>query len=234
MVEYPLCSTSAAPVGTAIDTDSNHTHIRMRDPALCRCVTHVWAVASGLGLGQMCSDVPEDQTLTLTCPGSAVIDAITFASFGTPTGSCGVGFVVNKTCNAANTSAVVEKLCIGKSTCSIDVSRKTFKQDPCFGVRKVLAVEATCKVPQGAPVFQYKVTVPVGSIADVVVPTFGMTSVTVAESGVPVWENGAYKPGPTGITGAVAANADIRVTIGSGTYVFTVGGTRTVPIDQPM
>lgn len=83
--------------------------------------------------------------ITLQCrPGSGTIDRIDFAAFGQVTGGCGVGFSIAG-CHANGTAAIVTKLCVGKTTCSIDASVASAGggTDPCPGKVKKLAVVAT-------------------------------------------------------------------------------------------
>ncbi|KAI6669370.1 hypothetical protein NL676_004255 [Syzygium grande] len=72
---------------------------------------------------------------------SQVISSIKFASFGTPQGTCG-SFSHGK-CSSNRALAVVQKACIGSKSCRVDVSINAFG-DPCKGVTKSLAVEASC------------------------------------------------------------------------------------------
>jgi hypothetical protein len=72
--------------------------------------------------------------------------AISKASYGTPTGSC-PSYAVGK-CNAANTTAIVERLCLGQNACTIDADTPLFG-DPCFGVGKSLVVVARCSTGGG-------------------------------------------------------------------------------------
>ncbi|GKU93583.1 hypothetical protein SLEP1_g7166 [Rubroshorea leprosula] len=81
-------------------------------------------------------------TLSLTCPyTNQVISSIKFASFGTPSGSC--GSFSHGQCSSARALSILQKACIGSRNCSIPVSASTFG-DPCGGVTKSLAVEASC------------------------------------------------------------------------------------------
>ncbi|KAF5447170.1 hypothetical protein F2P56_032739 [Juglans regia] len=81
-------------------------------------------------------------TLLLECPSPGqVISSIKFASFGTPSGTCG-GYSHGQ-CSSRRALSIVEKACIGSKSCSIGVSVNTFG-DPCKGVTKSLAVEASC------------------------------------------------------------------------------------------
>ncbi|KAL0369676.1 UNVERIFIED_CONTAM: Beta-galactosidase 8 [Sesamum angustifolium] len=81
-------------------------------------------------------------TLSLACPlANQVISEIKFASFGTPRGTC--GSFSHGRCSSKMAHSVVEKACIGSRSCSIGVSVSTFG-DPCAGITKSLAVEASC------------------------------------------------------------------------------------------
>ena len=62
------------------------------------------------------------------------------ASYGLPTGACGQ-YVVNPSCHAANSTAVVEKLCVGEAAC--DVPMDAFGT-PCAGAMH-LAVQVQCR-----------------------------------------------------------------------------------------
>ncbi|KAI4334419.1 hypothetical protein L6164_019116 [Bauhinia variegata] len=89
--------------------------------------------ASGTNLGPL---------LSLECPyPNQVISSIKFASFGTPQGTCG-NFNHGR-CSSNKALSIVQKECIGTSSCRIGVSSSVFG-DPCKGVTKSLAVEAAC------------------------------------------------------------------------------------------
>ncbi|BAT90603.1 hypothetical protein LR48_Vigan08g153200 [Vigna angularis] len=80
--------------------------------------------------------------LLLECPyPNQVISSIKFASFGTPQGTCG-NFKHGR-CSSNKALSIVQKGCIGSSSCRIELSINTFG-DPCKGVAKSLAVEASC------------------------------------------------------------------------------------------
>ncbi|RVW38790.1 Beta-galactosidase 8 [Vitis vinifera] len=80
--------------------------------------------------------------LSLECPfPNQVISSIKFASFGTPRGTCG-SFSHSK-CSSRTALSIVQEACIGSKSCSIGVSIDTFG-DPCSGIAKSLAVEASC------------------------------------------------------------------------------------------
>ncbi|KAK7341805.1 hypothetical protein VNO80_24744 [Phaseolus coccineus] len=80
--------------------------------------------------------------MLLECPyPNQVISSIKVASFGTPQGTC--GNFKHGNCSSKKALSVVQKECIGSSSCRIGVSINTFG-DPCTGVAKSLAVEASC------------------------------------------------------------------------------------------
>jgi hypothetical protein len=188
----------------------------------------------------MCVDnVQENTNAILSCPAGETISQVKFAAYGMPTGTCtGQNFSINTTCNAANTLAVVSKLCVGNSTCTVDVNTKALNPqphggDPCGGVKKHFSAEVVCKsTGHGQPAlrFTYTVTVPAGAQADVVLATFGAkasdSGLSIREGGKSVWANGKYVSGIDGITGAIAgadlSGEHITVAVGSGQYVFTV------------
>lgn len=99
--------------------------------------------------GTTCAqDVNEGSSAVISCAPSTIVN-VTFASFGTPAGSCGGGFT-DGTCNALNSTAVVAAACLGRQSCSVFSSTVTFG-DPCLGTRKHLDVNVTCSGPVVPP-----------------------------------------------------------------------------------
>jgi len=91
--------------------------------------------------GSAQEDFPAENTqVYLRCDPGTVVKSIDFASFGTPTGTCG-NYQVSS-CNAAATTQVSD-LCMGESSCYLPVSYEVYG-DPCPGVTKTLAVQVTC------------------------------------------------------------------------------------------
>ena len=84
-------------------------------------------------------------TLSLSCPESSVIKSIDFASWGTPTGSCG-NFKIGK-CHAANSMNVSKELCLNKNNCTIRVDIDTFNGDPCVNTVKQFDIQVQCSMP---------------------------------------------------------------------------------------
>ena len=64
---------------------------------------------------------------------------------------------------------------------------------------------------------------PTGSVAEVHLPKMGLKTATmVSEKEGPVWTAGAYKPGVSGVKGAMATDSEVVVSVGSGTFAFVV------------
>ncbi|XP_019444794.1 PREDICTED: beta-galactosidase 3-like isoform X1 [Lupinus angustifolius] len=78
----------------------------------------------------------------LHCSPGQTISSIKFASFGTPSGTC--GNYVKGACHSAASYNILEKKCIGKVRCIVTVSNTNFGEDPCQNVLKRLSVEAVC------------------------------------------------------------------------------------------
>jgi hypothetical protein len=91
----------------------------------------------------VCATADEHGTATLTCPDGQTIATIDFASYGTPTGTCG-GFATTDTCNATTSADIVKAACVGQATCSIAATNENFG-DPCSGTFKHIDIQASCK-----------------------------------------------------------------------------------------
>eukprot|EP01052_Picozoa_sp_SAG31_P023956 SAG31_NODE_2008_length_6673_cov_3.990265_6_plen_200_part_00 len=90
--------------------------------------------------------------LTLGCPGDELIDAIVFASYGLPKGSCATGFTANAACAATNAKTIVAKQCVGKSRCKISATVAEFGgKDPCLGTTKHLSAAIHCASKSSQP-----------------------------------------------------------------------------------
>ena len=88
----------------------------------------------------MCGQASEGRSITLTAPVGEIIGSIDFASYGTPSGSCG-GFALG-ICDATRSRTVVQAACLGKQSCTVVADNATFG-DPCPGTPKQLCVQAT-------------------------------------------------------------------------------------------
>ena len=186
-------------------------------------VSSAWNTNAGAN-GAQCGSVGENSVLDLECPGG-VFTGVTFASYGTPTGSCPT--FKKGACDAAASVDVVTKLCVGKSSCSVPANNGAFNGDPCVDTLKVLAVSLAgqCGAPVGLRKFALQTTVPVGGTAQVIVPAWGpVASAAITEGGAKVWAAGAFVPGTAGVS-AGAASADgksVVFTVASGSFSFVV------------
>ncbi len=68
------------------------------------------------------------------------------------------------------------------------------------------------------------VTIPAGARAKVSVPTMGLNSAAVAESGKTVFSRGAYVTGVAGISGASRSTDYVTFDVGCGAYSFHLTG----------
>jgi len=92
------------------------------------------------GAQTICGTANEGGIVTLTAPPGNYITAITFASYGTPNGSCG-SFTIGG-CHAANSIAVCSPVFVGLNSASISATNGVFG-DPCGGTVKRLYIEAS-------------------------------------------------------------------------------------------
>lgn len=105
------------------------------------------STATDTDTDSVCIIADEGDEAVLACPTGQFIDAIDFASYGTPDGSC--GNLVAGACHADMSRATVEELCVGRQQCTVAAANTVFG-DPCNGVVKRLAVAASCAI--GTPV----------------------------------------------------------------------------------
>ncbi|KAG2698497.1 hypothetical protein I3843_07G153500 [Carya illinoinensis] len=88
------------------------------------------------------SNMMHQAKVHLQCATGQSISTIKFASFGTPSGTC--GSFQKGTCHAPNSLEVLEKKCVGQESCMVTMSDTKFGADPCPNVLKRLSVEANC------------------------------------------------------------------------------------------
>ncbi|GER50249.1 beta-galactosidase [Striga asiatica] len=84
----------------------------------------------------------------LTCPDNKVIDKVEFASFGNSDNACG-SFKPGP-CDSTAVHDLVEKLCLGKTTCTIPFEREQLlngAKELCPDVEKTLAIQVKCGSP---------------------------------------------------------------------------------------
>lgn len=90
--------------------------------------------------GNVCAQATEGGFITITAPGNSTFSEISFASYGSPGGSC--GNYSTSGCHASNSLSIVQNQCLGQNTCTIQANNSVFG-DPCPGIQKRLYVEAS-------------------------------------------------------------------------------------------
>ncbi|MCD6012785.1 MAG: hypothetical protein K0Q79_2647 [Flavipsychrobacter sp.] len=108
------------------------------------------AIGLGAGSGTICGTAAEGGTVVMTAPSGAVFTSVTFASYGTPTGSCGSNAISG--CHAAGSLAIVQGYLLGNNSASIPATNAVFG-DPCGGTPKQLYVQATYTTSGNLPSF---------------------------------------------------------------------------------
>jgi pectate lyase len=98
-----------------------------------------WSFTTGV-----CATAGEKSNLTLSCPSGQVINDISFASYGTPEGSC--GSFSKGSCDASSSLTVVADTCKGLDSCTLKADNATFG-DPCSGTAKHLSAQVSCGMP---------------------------------------------------------------------------------------
>ena len=69
-----------------------------------------------------------------------------------------------------------------------------------------------------------RLTLPANTSADVTVPTLGLDAIAITESGQPLWRDGEYVAGITGITSGHRAGDSVTFQAGGGRYFFRLRG----------
>ncbi|GAB4833510.1 Beta-galactosidase 7 [Ancistrocladus abbreviatus] len=92
-------------------------------------------------IGRICANAHEGSTLKLSCQGGNRIMRIDFANYGSTGGSC--GSFESRSCSSKRAHAIVQQACLGRTHCSIEVSKNNFGDLQCTPDGPVtLAVEA--------------------------------------------------------------------------------------------
>ena len=192
--------------------------------------------------GIQCAKSPEDSSsvnpglpkhdgLKLSCGEEGVISEVLFASFGTPTGSC--GYYSTGSCHAESSVAVVKELCLGKENCYVPTDGD-FWGNVCPGVTKWLSVAVQCmSTGQGAAV-DYKfsslhldLSIPVGSKGAVFLPAHGKRDLKVWEGEDLIWyERDESLKGVPGVLSSewLPESDSLKLQLSSGSYSFVVRG----------
>ncbi len=124
----PNISFEGLPTGTANDD-------------CARTVRNTAGVISSFRTQARCATANEGGAATLSCPAGKVITSVSFASYGTPAGSC--GSFSTGSCHAASSASVVNNACLNKASCTVNATNPVFG-DPCSGTQKRLNVQYAC------------------------------------------------------------------------------------------
>jgi len=162
-------------------------------------VSSSWELLGSPARASPCGTVPENAELIVGCGDIDVITSVQLVIFGTPIGSCAGGFANGTACPGfPNSTTVVGRRCLGNHTCSIPATIALFG-DPCFGRPKFLAVSLGCGAgptppPASTSLYRHRVTVPIGTTADIVIPLLGENerAIKIMESGIDVWRDGLF------------------------------------------
>ncbi|RZB91759.1 beta-galactosidase 15-like [Glycine soja] len=94
---------------------------------------------------KICANSYEGNVLELSCREEQVISKIKFASFGVPEGEC--GSFKKSQCESPNALSILSKSCLGKQSCSVQVSQRMLGPTGCRMPQNQnkLAIEAVCE-----------------------------------------------------------------------------------------
>ena len=144
----------AIKMGTAIGEGYVMDTTPSVDQLTCRrqCAQH-GGCADPSNTRALCGCAPDGTTVNLNCTGNGTITAVTFAAIGTPDGNCGNFSHGKCTGQPSAATAYVAKQCLNKQSCTLKADINTFNsgKDPCYGIRKHIAVAVACSVPQPVP-----------------------------------------------------------------------------------
>lgn len=84
--------------------------------------------------------IPQGGSLAVECAGGTTVTRVVSASFGTPVVNANGSFTADPQCHSRRSVGVVENACVGQSHCCLPVGTDNFRDDPCRGKVKTLAV----------------------------------------------------------------------------------------------
>jgi len=181
------------------------------------------------GGDMICGSAPEGYVVSLDCSSigsEGVIEEITFASYGTPRGTCGA-YGYNTSCHATASKKSVEFQCLGKKSCSFLANADILGDVECGEVTplhlKKVHVQAKCSVAASTS-FSLKTSIPVGSTATVTLPALDLSNVQVTINGITSWNNHKYVKGAEGVAEGFQSMTTLNFVVGSGEYHFMLTG----------
>ena len=84
--------------------------------------------------------IPQGGSLAVECAGGTKVTRVVAASFGTPIVSANGTFEADPQCHSKRSVRVLEDACVGQSHCCLPIGTDNFRDDPCRGKVKTLAV----------------------------------------------------------------------------------------------
>eukprot|EP01034_Spumella_vulgaris_P024119 gene24119-30427_t len=172
--DEPTDSPEAAPIAAPVAADTSET--------IC---------GTGPGIGDS-----EGGEVDLSCATADwVISSIDFASYGTPSGTCGA--YQYEDCNAAYFNSVVSDACLGQTACVVSDYQQ---DDPCYFTQKHVNIQATCAEPVSVTLSDFQTTSPV-AVTGLSTTTLYAVSITSA------YMNGAWVYSGSGGAGTVCLSS---------------------------
>jgi len=160
------------------------------------------ALAGSVSARVVCGAANENRALSIACPAGRTITSVDFASYGTPTGSCGA--LVEGACKATNSAPLLSNACLGKASCTVSASNAAFG-DPCPGTLKRLVAQVTCTGTVSTPTTGICATAAENGTATLSCPAGKtITSVTYASYGTPSGSCGSFADGSCKASSSVA------------------------------
>ncbi len=175
--------------------------------------------------------LPKNEDLTISCghEDGGTIAAVLFSSYGNPEGHCG-GYYKLGSCHAPNSLEVVEKLCLGRRSCTVPTGAN-FWGNPCHNSSRCLIVSVQCKSETAELVYSsiaVNISVPMGSRGFLHLPTHGKQNMRLLEGNNVVYSESSGLNSPLAL-GVLSSHWDSTLTsllveLDSGDYSFTWKG----------
>lgn len=214
--------------------DLSSASIELQHP---KSIKYSWQRQGGLQCGKAAEDqsslnptLPNYGGLSITC-GEGTITKVVFASFGNPEGSCGYQRYGN--CHSPDSLKIVEELCLNKTQCTIPTGATNWRNTSCPGIMKWLSVALLCHLTSsdltnGYSSLKVNVSIPIGSQANLNLPTYGMNDLTIWDQNGLIYTNQHLQEDIQGIISAQwNTNGNLLIlALLSGDYQLLIRGSR--------
>lgn len=173
-----------------------------------------------LYIPKVCGYATQNKQIQLQCIASlGTIQSIEFASYGTPSGTCGEYHIGQ--CHAQNTVSIIASHCINHTSCIIDVTPSYFNhRDPCPGTQKSVAIQASgCYTSR----LSLDIQLPVGGVSDVYIPLLGsdINDTVILVNNIIIWQHNQFISTGGILHGVYNIDShSIQLTVGNGIYKF--------------